>query len=69
MQRVSGQGDLIAIHSVISGSHLGPFMGFEPLGRSFRIEAMDMFRLENGLIAEHWGVFDGASMMEQLALY
>jgi predicted ester cyclase len=43
-------------------------MGAEPTGRSFRVEAMDMLRLENGRIAEHWGLMDSASMAEQLSL-
>lgn len=66
VQRVVAQGDLLAWHFVMSGSQLGPFMGLEPSGRSFRIEAMDMLRMEGGLVAEHWGVMDAATMVEQL---
>lgn len=66
VQRTVVQGDILAWHFVMSGSQLGPFMGLEPSGRSFRIEAMDMLRLEDGLFAEHWGVMDAALMMEQL---
>ena len=68
VQRTALQGDLLAWHFTLSGSHLGPFMGVQPTGRSFRVEAMDMLRMEDGRIAEHWGVIDGAAMMEQLAL-
>jgi steroid delta-isomerase-like uncharacterized protein len=68
VHRVVANGDMLAWHFAISGSHLGPFMGAEPTGRSFRVEAMDMLRLEDGRIAEHWGLMDSASMAEQLSL-
>lgn len=66
--RSAGKEDMLAWHFEMSGTHLGDFMGFAPTGRAFRIKAMDMLRMENGRVAEHWGVIDSAAMMEQLAL-
>jgi predicted ester cyclase len=36
--------------------------------RTFELEAIDIVRLSDGRIAEHWGVLDGAEMVRQLGL-
>jgi predicted ester cyclase len=50
------------------GSHLGPFMGVAPTGKSFTITVIDVCRFENGKIVEHWGVPDRFALMHQLGL-
>jgi predicted ester cyclase len=46
------------------GTHRGDFMGTAPTGRSF--DAMDIMRVRDGKITDHWGVSDAASLMRQL---
>ncbi len=44
-------------------------MGVPPTGASFKINAVDFCRFtDGGLIAEHWGVFDMGSLMQQLGV-
>jgi steroid delta-isomerase-like uncharacterized protein len=62
------EGDMLAAHLRISGSQLGPFMDAPPSGRTFSVEAFDLVRLQEGRIAEHWGVIDTATMAAQLGL-
>lgn len=50
------------------GTHLGPFMGRPPTGKSFEITIIDICRFENGKIVEHWGVADRFSQIAQLGL-
>lgn len=52
----------------ISGSQLGEFMGAPATGKTFSIEAIDIVRMTDGRIAEHWGVMDAAGMAGQLGL-
>jgi steroid delta-isomerase-like uncharacterized protein len=68
VERTVAQDDLLAIHSKLSGSQLGEFMGHPPSGRTFAVEAIDIVRMTDGRIAEHWGVIDTAAMAEQLGL-
>lgn len=68
IERTIAEGDLLVVHSWMSGSHLGPFMGAEPSGKSFNVEAIDIVRMQDGRIAEHWGLIDTAKMGEQLGL-
>lgn len=68
VQRTVSQGDLLTTHFTLSGSHLGDFMGVPATGKTFNVDAMDILRMKDGRIAEHWGVIDAAAMMEQLGL-
>lgn len=49
-----------------TGTHLGVFAGTPATGRAIRFRSAEIFRVDNGLIAEHWDVVDSTAM--QLAL-
>ena len=66
VERTVAQGDLLTVHFRISGTQLGSFMGAPASGKTFNVEMIDINRLSDGRIAEHWGVMDVASMMAQL---
>ncbi len=61
-------GDRAVCRVRISGTHLGEFMGAPPTGNSFEVQTIDILRMEGDRAAEHWGVTDMMSMMEQLGL-
>jgi predicted ester cyclase len=58
--------DIVWVHYKSSGEHTGCFMGQEPTGNKFEIDVMDVARIENGKIAEHWGVPDRFALLMQL---
>lgn len=63
------EGDLVASRWTAGGTHTGaPFAGLPPSGRSFRIEGMSMYRVEDGRIAEGWVSDDTLGMASQLGL-
>ena len=66
VERVITQDDLVVGHQKMSGTHLGEFMGAPASGKTFNIEAIDIVRMKDGRIVEHWGVLDAAGMAEQL---
>jgi steroid delta-isomerase-like uncharacterized protein len=68
VEHTVAQDDMFTVHFRLSGTHLGKFMDSPPSGKTFSVEAIDINRMENGRIAEHWGVIDAASMMGQLGL-
>jgi predicted ester cyclase len=44
-------------------------MGIPPTGKSFTVNNADTCKFtSDGLICEHWGVFDVAAMMRQLGV-
>ena len=59
-------GDLAAAEVTITGKHTGEFMGVPATDKSFEIKTIDIIRLEGEKCAEHWGVTDNMSLMQQL---
>ena len=68
IERTIAQDDLLVAHLKLSGSQLGEFMGSPASGKTFSIEAIDIVRMTDGRIAEHWGIMDTAGMAGQLGL-
>ncbi len=52
------EGDRVAARVTMRGTHLGEFMGVAPTGKPVEVRAIDMFRIANGKIVEHWGHAD-----------
>ena len=65
---VVASGDRVAVRGTMTGTHQGEFMGIPATGNRMAVPFGDFFRLENGQIAEHWGVTDTGVMMQQLGV-
>ena len=62
------EGDRVVFRVMIRGTHTGPLMGVAPTGKQLTVTAIDIARLENGKIVDHWGQMDMAGLMRQLGL-
>jgi len=60
------EGDKVVTRKVFHGTHRGEFMGIPPTGREVRIEVIDIVRVRDGRIVEHWNVVDRLGLLEQL---
>ena len=60
------EGNLASAHVTLSGTHSGEFMGVPASDKTFEIETIDIIRVEDGKCAEHWGVTDTMSLMQQI---
>ena len=50
-----------------TGTHQGEFMGMPATGKRVAVQVIDIMRFgEDGLVREHWGLFDALGMMRQL---
>ena len=58
--------DQVAASFVYSGTHGGPYFGVAPTGRALRFTSCDIFRVQDGQLAEHWGMGDSAGILAQL---
>ena len=64
---VLGSGDKAVARVRATGSQQGEFMGMPASGKKVDVELIDIMRFgDDGLIHEHWGLFDGLTMMQQL---
>lgn len=59
-------GDIVWTHYRSTGEHTGYFMGQEPTNKKFTIDVIDIARIENGKLVEHWGVPDRFALLMQL---
>jgi predicted ester cyclase len=60
------EGDKVMTYKMFTGTHTGEFMGIPPTGASVRFAVMDIVRLADGQIVEHWGLVDQAGLLSQL---
>jgi steroid delta-isomerase-like uncharacterized protein len=60
-------GDKVISRARVTGTNRGEFMGMPATGKGINVQAIDIVRFGNdGLAAEHWGVLDMMSIMQQL---
>jgi steroid delta-isomerase-like uncharacterized protein len=62
----AADGDLVTTFKTYHGTHEGAFLGVAPTGRKIHFETVDVMRVRNGRITEHWGVANLFSLMQQL---
>ncbi|HEY3764731.1 MAG TPA: ester cyclase [Gaiellales bacterium] len=68
IQDVAVAGDTAWARLVATGTHDGPFMGHAPTGRTMRADVLDVIRVADGRMVEHWGVPDRLAVLQQLGL-
>jgi steroid delta-isomerase-like uncharacterized protein len=62
------EGDIVASRYTVRGVHSGDFMGAPATGRTLEAAAMDMIRVRDGKILEHWALLDQAALMAQMGM-
>ena len=66
-QDVLVSGDKVTIRTRATGTQQGEFMGMPASGKDVDVQLIDIIRFDdNGLAAEHWGVVDMVTMLQQL---
>jgi len=50
------------------GTHLGEFLGLKPTNKRVDVRGINVDRIENGRIAEHWGEADTLGMLLAMGL-
>jgi steroid delta-isomerase-like uncharacterized protein len=62
-------GELVTTYKTYHGTHTGAFLGVPPTGRKIQFETVDVMRVHQGKITEHWGVANLFSLMQQLGVW
>jgi steroid delta-isomerase-like uncharacterized protein len=65
---VIAEGDLVAARVTYTGTHQGEFLGIPATGKQARTNGVDLFRMQDGRQAEHWGGPDTLSLLMQLGV-
>jgi len=59
-------GDCVTTFKTYHGTHEGEFLGIAPTHRRIQFETVDVMRVRNGKITDHWGVGNLLSLIQQI---
>ncbi len=62
------EGDKVVTRKTFTGTQTGEYMGVPPTGKQIELSVIDIFRIADGKIAEHWMQADMLGMMQQLGM-
>lgn len=68
VQQIVDAGEHVTVRWSGSGRHANDLIGVPATGREFSLDAASLMRMHNGLIAEHWCVWDTAGLMQQIGV-
>ncbi len=68
IEEMVAEGDKVAMRSSWSGTHRGEFMGIPATGKQVTVSQIDISRVADGRMVEHWGQFDALGLMQQLGV-
>ena len=66
IQDVFGSGDRAALRLTFRGTHKNPFLGIPATGKEVAFSSVELYRVEDDLLAEEWVAPDVASLMGQI---
>ena len=49
----------------MEGTHVGEAMGIPPSNQAISVRGMELWRVENGKVVEHWGVVDISDVLQK----
>ncbi len=69
VEELLADGDKVVARVSIRGTHQGAFRGIAPTGKPIALLGINIFRIANGKIVEHWAVRDDLSFLQQVGLF
>src|SRR4030067_2191008 len=66
LDQVFAENDHVAIRLTGHGTHKGNFMGIPPTGKQVSFGGMTFIRIQDGKVAERWGISDIPGLTQQL---
>ena len=68
VERTVTEGDLVAAHGRVTGTHQGDTLGIAPTGKRIDFEGVTIARVVDGQFREGWNCFDFLTMYQQLGV-
>jgi steroid delta-isomerase-like uncharacterized protein len=66
LEDVLAEGDRVAVRWTFRGTHTGEFLGVAPTGKPVSMSAIEVNRVADGKVAEHWVALDQLGLLQQL---
>ena len=61
---VIASGDKVVVRYTTRATHSGELFGAPPTGRDVTLTGIEIYRLEDGKVAEFWGEYDASDLFE-----
>jgi predicted ester cyclase len=68
VEDVIAQGDRVVVRHTHHLKHVDEVLGIPPTGQRLSVWGIDIFRIEDGRIAEWWVIDDNMGMMQQMGI-
>lgn len=66
--RMVCEGDQVACHCMVTGTHTGPGIGVQASGSPMKMEGMAIATIRDGQVQEAWNCFDFMSLYQQVGM-
>jgi steroid delta-isomerase-like uncharacterized protein len=60
------EGDTVVSRWTMRGTHQGMFQGIPPTGRPIAFDGIEINKVVDGKILEHWAMFDNVALLQQI---
>jgi predicted SnoaL-like aldol condensation-catalyzing enzyme len=69
LKKMIAEGDIVMAYSTTTGTHTGGvWLGKQATGNELNFDVVDVFRVQDGKIAEHWDVADTFKLFRQIGI-
>ncbi len=68
VKKIVAEGDEVWVYGTYAGTLQKDWLGIAASGQEYSIDAVDIFRLQDGKLAEHWDVMDIYGLFKQLGV-
>ena len=68
VEDLMADGDKVVARVSYRGTHQGAFRGIPPTGKQIAVTGINIFRIANGKLVEHWGLTDRLAVLQQLGV-
>jgi len=66
LKKITAEGNEVWVYGTYSGTLTKDWLGITASGQKYAFEAVDIFRMQDGKLAEHWDVMDIYGLFKQL---
>ena len=68
VEDLMADGDKVVARVSYRGTHQSAFRGIPPTGKQIAVIGINIFRIANGKLVEHWGFTDRLSVLQRLGV-
>ena len=68
VEDILAEGDMVAARVSFRGTHTGEFQGIPPTNKEVAFTSIEIDRMEDGKVAEHWFELDLVGLLRQLGV-